>query len=642
MGSRIGSIAILLVIGGIVAAVTVLILTLDVINTNEPDAPLMLISLDEGELVLLDEPQSITVTISAGNPIATLELFVNEQSLVSVLPAYSADRGAYIGTFVWTPARLGFADVRIAALDDQGVETERRIRVEVTDDQARVAAALRLQVLGIAPLQQFITGATIRLAISATGSQPIERFDMLVEGDRVISVTSTLVGGEYLANIDWTPNQTGETEVTIIAIDAAGREESQTIPVILLPQNGVAPEPDDEESADESEPSSPTGPESEDSGIGAAQFDAPRDGQQFSFDDEFQLNVQLSAPSVQVASALLYITPVAPDHTLGSSVLIHSFEGPVPEYRETVAEVERWITSSGSYELQLVVFTPEQDRYDARIMIHVVATATDDEESPIGVDNASQQADTSTPTASDDADLAILTARQAEDNRRQLIVSIVNASTVEIGRTDIKLIVTNVATGAELGVVAVTLKLAADDARSIPLDLTLEAGADVEALIMLESVIDTNPRNNTYRISLSGPESPQANSGGSLQEDQTSQEDDADDETSETERDAPSPSPDLTVLDVLTTVDGFVLVTVSNQGDAPAETFRIVVSDASGETLESIVRGSADSEPLPIGQSEILTSQQPHTGAITLTVLVGGAVAEQNTTNNSITVEIPE
>ncbi|MYG90084.1 MAG: hypothetical protein F4188_00875, partial [Chloroflexi bacterium] len=192
MGSRIGSIAILLVIGGIVAAVVVVINRLDLLDTGQPDAPVMVVSLDEGELVLLGEPQSITVTISSGSPIATLELLVDDAKIADVVPPYSEDRGAWIGSFIWTPERLGFANVRIIALDADGIEFARDIRVEVTNDQARVAAAIRVEVLGISPFQQFAAGSTIRLAISASGSQPIERFDMLVNGRRVASVIPVL------------------------------------------------------------------------------------------------------------------------------------------------------------------------------------------------------------------------------------------------------------------------------------------------------------------------------------------------------------------------------------------------------------------------------------------------------------------
>ena len=216
MGSRIGSIAILLFIGAIVAAVVVIISRLDLLDTGEPDAPVIVVSIDDGELVLLHEPQSITVTISSGSPIATLELLVDEGVVAEVIPPYSAERGAWIGTFVWTPERLGFATVSIVALDAQGVEFSRVLQVEVTDDQARVAATLRLAIEGIAPLQQFPTGAVIRIEIEARGGRPIERIDMLLDDQHGASVSPRLqADGTYRAAFEWAPTSPGEFNVDV-------------------------------------------------------------------------------------------------------------------------------------------------------------------------------------------------------------------------------------------------------------------------------------------------------------------------------------------------------------------------------------------------------------------------------------------
>ncbi len=639
MGSRIGSIAIFVVISGIVAAVAVLILTLDVLNSNEPNAPLVVISVDDGELVLLEDPQSITVTISSGNPVATLELFVDGQSLVSVLPAYSADRGAYIGTFVWTPTRLGFAELRIVALDAEGVETERQIRVEVTDDQARVAAALRLQVLGISPLQQIVTGTTVRLAISATGSQPIERFDMLVDGNRVVSVTPALVDNEYLANIDWTPGETGEVEVTIVAIDAAGREERQATPVVLVPQGGALPQDDAAASSGSQSqtPGSTNGQTS--SGIGAAQIDSPTNAARFMLGDDFAFDVEISAPNVTVSSALLYLTPISPDNTLGNSVLIHSAEGPADPYAEVVEDIQRWITNSGSYELQLVVFTPEDDRYDDRIVIHVIAEGA--------ADDAAQQQSSADPDSDqpgqealrDEVDIAIVTARQTADDLRRLNVSITNASDVDIERADVLISVVDAASGVELGSAAVVLSMAPDDLRSIPLDLDLDDGVDVQALIVLESAIDTTSANNTFQVSLSAPGA--VGDGSDGQQEDSAQDADTDQPT-DTPVQQPAELPDLTFLDTQSTRDGYVLFTVVNQGDGPAESFFVVIADSAETELEVIPRRSADVSPLAAGGVETLASNQPHSGEITMTIVTTGNLAESDTSNNTITMSLDE
>ena len=636
MGSRIGSIAILIVIAGIVAAVVVVISRLDLLNTGEPDAPVMVVSLDEDELLLLNQPQSITVTISSGSPIATLELVVDEVQVAEVIPPYSQDRGAWIGSFVWTPDRLGFADVSIIALDANGVESVRQIRVEVTDDQARVAAALRVTVLGISPLQQFPAGAAVRIELSATGSQPIERFDMHIDGEHIVSVTPDLDNtGRYSAAIEWTHDRPGEVEVTITAIDVAGRQESQTIPVVLTGAGGAAPNRDSDEQSEANQEDEQTPPaadetESQDS---QARIDSPEDGQRFTLDSEFAFDVELTARNVgAVASALLYLTPIAPDNTLGNSILIHSSEDHAPgDYGERVADVEQWITSSGSYELQLVVFTPEDERYDHRIVIHVVAVADDEQDI-----EAEEQDDQ--PSVSDEVDLAIVTARQADDDRNRLNVSITNASSVDIERTDVVITVEDANSGDELASAAVTLGIESDDLRTIPLDLNLEPGAeDVEALVALEASVDTNPANNRLRITLRAPD----NSADEEEEQDTLQEEeDPTQDPDQEEQEQPGPSPDLTFLDAQSTNDGYVLLTVINNGDGPAETFFIVISNQAGEQLETITRRATDSQPLVPGGTEILTSLQPHSGVITITVLVGGGLAERNLGDNAMTLEI--
>ena len=635
MGSRIGSIAILLVIGGIVAAVVIVINRLDLLNTGESDAPVMVVSLDEGELVLLNEPRSITVTISSGSPIATLELFVDDAKIADVVPPYSQDRGAWIGSFVWTPERLGFASVRVVALDADGEESFRQIRVEVTDDQARVAAALRVTVLGIAPLQQFPAGTTILLAISATGSQPIERFEMLVNDNFVIAITPRLdeATGRYSATIEWTPGETGEVDVTINAVDAAGRTESQTIPVVLVAQGRTADTNDTEESQEQSSPDERTSDDDPAAqGVGAARIASPSDGERFTFDSDFELDVELQAQNIRaVASALLYITPIAPDNTLGNSVLIHSSEDhPAGDYRERVVDVEDFIASSGSYELQLVIFTPEDDRYDHRIVIHVVAVADQD-----GADTEDDELDEQSES-SDEIDLAIVTARQADDDRTRLNVTITNDSTVDIERTEVVITVVEASSGAELASAAVTLGIGADDLRTIPLDLELDPGEQVEALVVLEATIDTDTANNTFQITLTAPAADSQEEASQSPEDSQQQ----GQQSPSAQPESDTPRPDLTFLDAQYTNDGYVLVTVINNGEGPAETFFIVVANEAGEQIEMITRRSADSLPLGAGQTEILTSLDPHSGTIEMTIVVGGDIPEDNLEDNRLTLEI--
>ncbi len=638
MGSRIGSIAILLVIAAIVVAVVVIISRLDLLSTGEPDAPVIVASIDDGELVLLNEPQSITVTISSGSPIATLELFVDDSKVADVIPPYSAERGAWIGSFVWTPERLGFANIRIVTLDEQGVESTREIQVEVTDDQARVAATLRVQVLGISPLQQFAVGSSIRLALSATGSQAIERFDMLVDDEHVVSVSPVLdPAGQYIAAIEWTPLQTGEFQVTISAIDVAGRQESETIPVIIVSQGGTdrADSAGENEAQQQDSTASSADPDQSTAGeSGEARIESPSDGQQFTLDEDLSIDVDIMAQNTgPVASALLYITPVAPNGTLGSPKLIHSSSGQNSgAFSERVEDVESWIIGSGTYELELVVFTPEDERYDHRIRFHVVAGARED-----GTD-ADPQSDT---PAGDEIDLAIVTARQSSDDPRRLNVSITNASGVDIERINVIVTVANATTGAEIASADVTMGIEPGGLRTIPLDLNFAAGDEVDALVLLEATADTDASNNIFEVTLSPVPSPEQQEQAEQQQAAVEQ---PQQEAQEQEQEPPSepgPAPDLSPLDVQATTDGYVLLSVLNSGDGPASSFTVVISDAAGNELETITRGDADANPLAPGAAEILAGSIPHSGVIRISVVAAPDDGERNLDNNSTSLEVP-
>lgn len=642
MGSRIGSIAILLFIGAIVAAVVVIISRLDLLDTGEPDAPVIVVSIDDGELVLLNEPQSITVTISSGSPIATLELLVDESVVAEVIPPYSADRGAWIGTFVWTPERLGFATVNIVALDAQGLEFSQVLQVEVTDDQARVAATLRLAIQGIAPLQQFPTGAVIRIEVEARGGRPIERIDMLLDDQHGASVSPRLqADGTYRAAFEWTPTRPGELNVTFVAVDADGRSETQIVPVIIIEPGGDVSPSGARSTIGQADSDSDSETDSEDpdafgDGIeGQARIESPSDGQQFTLDDDFTFDVQIAARGVgPIASALLYLTPVAPNNTLGNSRLIHSSDAQDGgDFSERVENVDRWITGSGTYELQLVVFTPEQDRYDHRIRFHVVADAGTQE----------SQSDSSESELWDEVDLAIVTARQAADDPRRLNVSITNSSSVNIERINVLITVADANDGAELAAVEVTLDIDSEDLRTIPLDLELEAGDEINALVLLEASGDTRSANNVFPITLVVPSEDPGDledQGESTAEDslaQDEQEAGTDDPQQST---TPDSAPNLSLLDVQATSDGYILLTVVNDGDAPARTFTIQIADANGVLLETVSRRDADSRPLEPGVVEILTSLQPHSGIVVITVVASSADGEVDVSDNVVTFEV--
>ena len=184
--------------------------------------------------------------------------------------------------------------------------------------------------------------------------------------------------------------------------------------------------------------------------------------------------------------------------------------------------------------------------------------------------------------------------------------------------------------GAELATAAVTLGIESDALRTIPLDLDLEPGVDVEAYVLLEALADTDTSNNRLSITLTAPAEAQDDRE---EEQQSEQEDQAQQET-QAEPEPAGPSPDLAFLDVQATNDGYILMTIINGGRGSAETFFIVITSQSGEQLETISRRDGDSQPLGPGETEILTSLQPHSGTVDITVVVGGESEEQELDNN--------
>ena len=139
MGSRIGSLIVLLALGGIVAVAVILVLRFS--GDSETQQPAVFVSLAEDQPVLLGQPLEIEVRAQGGNPISILTLLIDGQIITQATPIFDPDQGRYSATLFWTPTTLGFAALRIIATDTTGAQTEVARRLDVTDDADRVARA---------------------------------------------------------------------------------------------------------------------------------------------------------------------------------------------------------------------------------------------------------------------------------------------------------------------------------------------------------------------------------------------------------------------------------------------------------------------------------------------------------------------
>ena len=139
MGSRIGSLIVLLALGGIVAVAVLLVLRFS--GDSETAPPVMVISLTDDQPVLINAPLAVEVRARSGEPISTFALFVEGALVRQALALDNADQGIYNATLFWTPQALGLANLRVVATDTAGIQTELAVRVDVTDDEERVAQA---------------------------------------------------------------------------------------------------------------------------------------------------------------------------------------------------------------------------------------------------------------------------------------------------------------------------------------------------------------------------------------------------------------------------------------------------------------------------------------------------------------------
>ena len=136
MGSRAGSLIVLVALGVIVVVAVFLVTRFA--GDSESEQPAMAVSLVNDQPVLLGRPLEVAVRASSGEPLSIFTLLVDGVIVTQATPIYDPDQGRYTGVLFWTPGTLGFATLRIVATNTAGTQTDLLVRVDVTDDAQRV------------------------------------------------------------------------------------------------------------------------------------------------------------------------------------------------------------------------------------------------------------------------------------------------------------------------------------------------------------------------------------------------------------------------------------------------------------------------------------------------------------------------
>ena len=560
MGNRVGSLIVLLVLGGIVAAAVLLVLRF---AGDSETQPAVFVSLAADQPVLLGEPLEIEVRAQGSNPISILTLLVDGTIITQATPIFDPDQGRYAAVLFWTPQTLGFASLRIVATDTTGSQTEITRRVDVTDDAERVERARE----------------------AARGGQP-----------------------------------------------------QQTAPAQPPP-----PTTADGESEAADEQGVPAAPPTAVQDGGAARILSPQDGERYEFGSAAPLTVEIETTGTgPLSSVLVYVTPVLADGSFGRSQLAFAANPDVAAtagvYRETVRGVEEWFPRNGAYDLQLVALTPDQRRFEDFIRITVTGVADSEQQS---ADASDQEADGDQAAEGGDAedeelpDLEIVTVRETENG---ISVTVINNGVGPAQQVEVELSVIRIRDASELASTRARVTLAPGQRANVPIEISVSEVT--ETLVALRAQDDADTSNNTYELTLSATES--APDDGLLEEEQQTSEAQDDtlqqQEAQEPAEPPPAEQPDLAFLEARFTDDGIALLRVINAGDAPSGDFTIRITDAAGELLETITRGT--DSPLAPGEGEILAGRVAHSGSVVITLDPDNLTAESNESNNVIRLEV--
>ena len=671
MGSRLGSLIVLILLAGVVAVAAFLIIRLELLSSDPDSESVMIVSLEDDELLLINEPLNINVTITSGAPVTSLALFIDDVGRASSIPAYSQERGYYVGSFPWTPNQLGFTDLRIVAVDEQGQQTVRQLRVEVTDDPQRIAAAFRLTVSGVEPLQQLTLGEPVSITLRTQGAQAIERFEMLIDGE-LVSTTPPGFDDEdesFFVRFEWTPVNRGDTGLTFRAVTTGGLVASQAIPVIVV---STAARSDTSQTDSDAQTDSAQQQEAAPAPDGDARviIASPDQDDRFTLSPNFRLSAEIAAENTgPLSEVLLFVTPVASDGSLGESILVHSAAAELPpdgQYRETIDGLEAWLSTPGAYELEVVALTPDDQRFEHRILIRIAAPDPERE------GDSDQQVDDREPDA---ADLALISARQSASDPGRINVTLANLGDTAVESVSVSVTAFDPRDGAQLDAVFLAISLQPDEQAVVPLDL--DADQSLELLIVLEAepAADADPDNNSLQLRITASDEPadgtddtpseqtdptdqsEPAADDQVEDDQAEQaeqtdsqieqdeESGQDDQSQQVEQEEPAPTesaeplPDLTLQEANFTHDGFALLTIFNRGDAPAANFVVSILAPDGAVLETVLRG-VSSPPLAAGQSELLAGAVAHSGDLRIVVDPDDTVSESDETNNIRTTTV--
>ena len=581
MTSRLGSIIVAAFLGSLalLAVLAIVVLTDD--ESLGDDSAIVVPNLQDGDVVLLGEPTEILITVRADEAVTGVSLLEDGRTIVrDALPVPDEGQSTFSAALTWVPERLGFVTLTIRTLTESGEETDREIRVEVTDDTSRIAQDFQVSIRSPLPGDQVAVDTVIAVVAQTRSAEPIAVFILEVGGVRVDeTVARETAVGESSGILAWTPRELGPTTLTVVARTASGEEDPASVSVEVVTQAEAAlaadATQDTEESADDSDTDATLG-------SGQLVIQNPANATEFAFTDELAIDVSIVAIDTDpLVTIELYVNTVLFANVEPQRLADGSYRLTVPFQP----------SEPGIYRLEVVAISESNRRYDDVVDIAVSGEGT-----------APGEADPDEETVADLPDLTPTSVTVGENNA--VVVTIANRGTIPIVSTPILVSVIRAADSILLDEASVVLTIPAGSSRTIPLPVFLSEAIDVTV------VVDT---------------------GASVQEA---------DETNNalTSAFAPTSRPDLVAQGLELSLDRIVIVRVANVGASAFSgtiNVRIVFN---GEAIDDLQFSGS----LAIQGSLTLSGSTPVTGGGQLSAIVDPAnqIAEANEGNNAVAIVV--
>lgn len=580
MTSRLGSIIVAAFLGflALLAIVAIVVLTDDA-STGD-DSAIVVPNVQDGDVFLKDVPTEILITVRADEAVTGVSLLEDGRFIVrDARPVSDEGQSTFSAALTWVPMRLGFVTLTIRTLTVSGEETDREIRVEVTDDASRIAQDFQVSIRSPLPGERIAVDTVLAVVAQARSEEPIVVFLLEAGGERVDeTVAQPTAVGESSGILAWTPRELGPTTLTVLARTANGDEDSASVSVEVVTADQAAAATEDAQGTEDSDAAGPPAA----GGSGQLVIQNPTNAAEFAFSENLTIDVSVVALDTDpLVSIELYVNTVLFANVEPQRLADGSYRLTVPFQP----------SEPGIFRLEVVAISQSNRRFDDFVDIAVTGMGVEPED---GEEDEEAIADL--------PDLVPVSVTVGENNA--VVVTIANAGTVPVVSTAILISVIRAADSILLDEASVVISIPAGSSRVIALPVFLSEPIDVTV------VVDT---------------------GASIEE--------ADETNNElTSQFAPTLRPDLVAQGLELSLDRIAIVRVANVGASPYSgtiNVRIVFN---GETIEELQFSGS----LAVQGSLTLSGSRPIEGEGQLSAIVDPAnqIAESNEGNNAVAIVV--